>query len=286
MTHSRQPVRPPAPDSVQALDPRTLGRPVHLLPRFAEQLGEALNEMFRGHNRRYRAQYRVGEISVKPVSPEAAAGRWMVGDAPQGRVACLAERGLVLSLMAHRYGSAEARPDAAAPPETSTEERMLGLLAQQVLGRALQLIDDPLAPVAELPRLTPTVQPQLSPGSWFIQIPVGEAGQGLDSRLLLALDPSYIGRLLKRLAEHQPARQDKAPRPDAQQLVKRLQLRLEARLLEQQIPLGELLDLRPGDLIPIRLKNTDVLVDGSRLFTASVAEHQGKLCLTSFADAE
>lgn len=289
-SHARSPV--PTPASVQPLDPRTLGRPVHLLPRFAEQLGEALNEMFRGHNRRYRAHYQVGEISIKPSAPGGSHGRWMVGDAPQGRVACLAERALVLSLMAHRYGSPDGKVEApaaesAAPPETSTEERMLGLLSQQVLARALQLIEDPLAPDAELPRLQASHQPQLSPGSWFIQIPVSEAGQGLASQLLLALDPSYISRLLKRLAEALPARQDAAAaRPDPQQLVKRLSLKLEARLLEQPMPLGELLDLKPGDLIPVRLKTTDVLVDGSRLFTASVAEHQGKLCLTSFADAE
>jgi flagellar motor switch protein FliM len=30
----------------------------------------------------------------------------------------------------------------------------------------------------------------------------------------------------------------------------------------------------------------DVLLDEARLFTAAVAEHKGKLCLTSFEDAE
>jgi flagellar motor switch protein FliM len=30
----------------------------------------------------------------------------------------------------------------------------------------------------------------------------------------------------------------------------------------------------------------DVLLDENRLFTAAVAEHKGKLCLTSFEDAE
>jgi len=30
----------------------------------------------------------------------------------------------------------------------------------------------------------------------------------------------------------------------------------------------------------------DVLLDDARLFTAAVAEHKGKLCLTSFEDAE
>jgi flagellar motor switch protein FliM len=266
--------------SPQALDPRTLGRPVHLLPRFAEQLGEALGELFRAHNRRYRAEFQVGEISIKPLAPAALGGRWMAADGMHGRVAAQAERALVLALMAQRYGDS---PKAAeqAPPETATEERLLRLLSQQALTRALALID-----TAENLALQATQQPQLSAGSWFVQVPVREERLGLQSHLLLALDPLYIDRLLKRLGETLPARQDKTPKPDPQQLAKRLTLKLEARLLEQTLPLGELLALRPGDLIPVRLKTTDVLVDGSHLFTASVAEHQGKLCLTSFADAE
>lgn len=278
-----QPPRPPASPraSPQPLDPRTLGRPVHLLPRFAEQLGEALGELFLGHNRRYRAQYEIGAISIKPMGPEAVAGRWMVGDAEHGRVACLAERALVLSLMAHRYGNASGNAGASEPPaETATEERMLSWLSQQALLCALRLIGEPADTAA--PALQPSLQPQLNAGAWFIQISVRELGQGLQSQLLLALDPLYIGKLLKRLGQALP----QPPRVDTLQLAKQLKLKLEARLLEQTLPLGELLDLRPGDLIPVRLKSTDVLVDGALLFTASVAEHQGKLCLTSFVDAE
>lgn len=274
-----QPPRATPRSSPQPLDPRTLGRPVHLLPRFAEQLGEALGELFLGHNRRYRAQYEIGAISIKPAGPEAVAGRWMVGEAEHGRVACLAERALVLNLMAHRYGNAGAS-HTEPPAETATEERMLSWLSQQSLQCALRLIGEHAA--APALQLQPSLQPQLGAGAWFIQITVRELGQGLQSQLLLALDPLYIGKLLKRLGQALP----QPPRPDTQQLAKQLKLKLEARLLEQTLPLGELLDLRPGDLIPVRLKSTDVLVDGALLFTASVAEHQGKLCLTSFVDAE
>jgi flagellar motor switch protein FliM len=62
----------------------------------------------------------------------------------------------------------------------------------------------------------------------------------------------------------------------------RLGLTLTARLLQQEMPLGRLLDLRPGEVLPVRLGATDVLIDDARLFTATVAERQGKLCLTSF----
>ena len=45
-------------------------------------------------------------------------------------------------------------------------------------------------------------------------------------------------------------------------------------------------DLQVGDVIPISLSRADVLLEESRLFTAAVTEHKGKLCLTSFEDAE
>jgi hypothetical protein len=41
-----------------------------------------------------------------------------------------------------------------------------------------------------------------------------------------------------------------------------------------------------GDVIPVSVGRADVLLDDSRLFTAAVTEHKGKLCLTSFEDAE
>lgn len=268
------------------LDPRTLGRPVHLLPRFTQRLSESLGELFRQYNRRYRAQYQLGPISVKPPSPaskRAAVGRWQVSETALGRVACLIERPLVLSLMAHRYGAATGELQvltADSAPETATEERLQQLLSQQLLERALALIAEPVAL-----NLQTSQQPQLHTGSWYIQVPVRESTQDLEAELLLALDPQYIDLLLKQLAEGQVPR-GASPLPDAEQLPRQLTLKLEARLLEQTLPLGELLALRPGDLVPVRLKATEVLVDGSRLFTASVAEHQGKLCLTSFADAE
>lgn len=297
MPHTRSRLTAPLkePADVQAVDACTLGRPVHLLARYTDQLGEALGEMFKQISRRYRARYQVAGLSIKPMAPVGTTGRWMLGETPQGRVACLVERSLVLSLMAHRYGdSSSGSPEAAAAdaapedrPETSTEERLLSSLCHQVLERALSLIDGDSGQAPELPRLQPSQQPPLAVGSWYVQLTINESNQGLCSRVLLALGPQHIAQLLQRLSQEEPARAESgSTQPDPSQLPRQLQLKIQARLLEQQIPLGQLVDLRPGDLIPIRLKTTDVLVDGSRLFTASVAEHQGKLCLTSFADAD
>ncbi|MBV8036787.1 FliM/FliN family flagellar motor C-terminal domain-containing protein [Roseateles sp.] len=272
---------PPAPPTAPAvLDPRTLGRPVHLLPQFTGQLREALGDLLRQHNRRYRAHYQVGEVSLAPGQGEA--GRWLVSDSAQGRMSCLLERSLVQSLMAHRYG---ATPTAVAnAQQTATEERLQALLCRQMLGCAQQALGQPATDLA----LHHSPLPGLAPGSWMVRAAISEPGQGLASTVLIGLDSACMDRLLRRLADEQPPR---APRPRTappQALARRLDVKLQARLLQQTLSLGELLDLRPGDLVPVRLnaKATQVLVDGSCLFTASVAEHQGKLCLTSFADAD
>jgi len=75
-------------------------------------------------------------------------------------------------------------------------------------------------------------------------------------------------------------------RPHVQPLPARLQLALNARLIEKLIDLGTLLDLRVGDIIPVTVASADVLIGDSRLFTASIAELKGKLCLTRFEDVE
>jgi len=284
---SQQPPRP-AP---QVLNSRTLGRPVHLLPRFAEQLRQALDSLFRQQlNRRYRAGYEIAGVSVDLLDGSLPEGRWCVGGDLPWRVACLIERPLILSVMAHRYGGATDAAAGAEPRETATEERALAALSRQLIAPCLQLIDPATAPPDAI-----SVQPE--PGlarGCLIGVTVQEPGEALLSSIRVALGTGWLERLLAQLAAPRAAGPSSppspispaAPSPQNQQLARRLALTLQARLLEQTLSLGELLDLRPGAVIPVRLKGTEVLVDGSRLFTASVAEHQGKLCLTSFADAE
>ncbi|MET0518983.1 MAG: FliM/FliN family flagellar motor switch protein [Burkholderiaceae bacterium] len=288
-TVSSPPPPPPRP-APQVLDSRTLGRPVHLLPRFAAQLRQSLDSLFRLQlNRRYHASYEIAELGVEMLADDLPEGRWCVGGEAPWRAACLIDRALVLSVMARRYGgSAAAAPTAAGEPrETATEERALALLARQLTAPSLRLIDaDAVLPEA----MPPQPRPVLNRGC-VIRLTVLEASEGLRAQVCIALESAWLDRLLTLLAAPRTSAEAGALAGDdagkhKPQLARQLPLTLQARLLEQTMTLGELLGLQPGVVIPVRLKGTDVLVEGSRLFTASVAEHQGKLCLTSFADAE
>jgi len=277
-----------APRRHTVLDPRSLGRPVHLLKDFASELRTLIEDLFRqALNRRYRAGYALGEIGIEPAGAPLPPGAWLSAEHRPGRLSCLLERSLVLSVMHYRYGAQAPLLGAAdvTPAETSTEERLTGLLGQQILqGLATRLID--AGPAAAAVSFAPALRLAPAPDAWLIRVPVRDESQGLDSTLLLAIDGAWMNQLLREREPHRAATPATTALPQPRELAARLPLKLAARLLQTEMPLGELMDLKPGAVIPVSLKATEVLVDGERLFTASVAEHQGKLCLTSFADAD
>ncbi|OWQ93150.1 hypothetical protein CDN99_01215 [Roseateles aquatilis] len=299
-----------------ALDPRSLGRPVHLLPLVAQRLREALQRtLVQPWNRRYRSRYELQVLSLQPlgvtamsarVDGDGAAAGWLRAQGPAGPLACRIDRALVLTLMARRLGlGADPVDDDHAAPPTATEERLRHLLAGQFAGLCLQWLaqragqDDEsgqdLAPPEDVPSLRAGALPAFGPDAWVLSVSMrdvagggaessDDAGTAPDMTLRLALDGAYLQPLLRRLSgQHRPARPAAA---QTQPLARRLTLTLQARLLERELDLGTVLDLRPGALIPIRMADATVLVDGSALMSAAVAEHQGKLCLTSFQDLE
>ena len=277
----------------QVLDPRTIGRPVHLLDKFTERFARTLTELFQQHfNRRYRAQFEIVSVTFDPLASIDSL-RWQTFGSSVGRVACAIDRSVLLSLLAYRYGVA-ASPlgsfdahEAARTPETATEERLAAKFAQQLASAAADLVEALQPEAGTQPQaieLTPIARTSLD-GAWTLRARIAERNQTLEGSLWLRMDEAWIARLLRALA---PAR-DKTARASvasAQPLPARLQLKLTARLLEKSVPLGTVLDLRVDDVIPITLGTTSVLIDDSCLFTASVAEHKGKLCLTSFEAVE
>ena len=298
-----------SPHRPAALDPRSLGRPVHLLPQVAQRLREALQrQLVQPWNRRYHSRHELHALTLRPlegaprdtgaanvagvagVAPESP--RWLRTTGPLGLLACRVDRPLVLALMAKRLGLGEDTALATADtPPTATEDRLLHLLAGQFAGLCVQWLQQAaradgdatqdLTLESDLPPLQGGALPALGPDGWELIASLRDGDQ--EATISLALAGAYLLPLLRRLsAQHRPSR------PPAQQppLDRRLTLTLQARLLERELELGTVLDLRPGALIPIRLADATVMVEGSALMSAAVAEHQGKLCLTSFQDLE
>lgn len=272
------------------MDPRTLGRPVHLLPRFVEPLRDELAEVLRADlNRRYRASFALGTVSIARLEASPEQCRWLYSSSPAGGTGFALERPLLLAILAYRYGMHEgASPapgsDEAQPPETTSEERLahrLGLRFLKILNAHLK----PAAPTTEDKAATGNLEVQAgaSPkaGSWAIRAEISEEKLALRGALWFSLDDACIQAILSRLTpRREQARKRSAP------LATQLRLKVTGRLVEREVPLGSLLDLHVGSVIPVSLGAADVLIDDSRLFSAQVAEHKGKLCLTAFEDVE
>jgi flagellar motor switch protein FliM len=283
-----------------ALDHRTLGRPVHLLGKFTGQIRDDLSQLLHEHfNRRYRARFEIEALEFeRALSDEMAPPglkRWLTLGARFGRINVALDRNLLLCILAYRYGTKETTPVAAVEPEqaedngvpqTATEERLAVRLALQLADVVVKRIEalHPDDESATAQDLTEVPHAPLD-DAWTLRVKIAERTQSVAGYLWLRLEPTFIARLLQGLTPVRD-RDSVAKSAVAQPLPARLQLRLSARLLQKEVTLGTLLDLRVGSVLPVTLGTTDVLIDDSRLFTASVAEHNGKLCLTSFEDVE
>jgi flagellar motor switch protein FliM len=280
----------------QVLDPRTMGRPVHLLDKFTAQIREDLSELFQVRlNRRYRARFEIEGISLQPGTPPQSDSRWLTFGASGGRINFALERHLLLCILGYRYGThVDAPPvepstpevEPAVEPKTATEERLAARLGLQLVQTVARRIDAVMPGNATVNEFTEVAGAPLD-AAWTLHVQVVEHARKVAGSLWLRLEEDWITRLLRCLAPtRERGKAQKKNSAPPQPLPARLQLALTARLLEKEVTLGTLLDLRVGDVIPVTLGVTDVLIGDSRLFTAGVAEHKGKLCLTSFKDVE
>ncbi|KQV81084.1 hypothetical protein ASD15_12515 [Massilia sp. Root351] len=267
---------------------------MHRLPAFAAQLKEDLAQAMRLNvNRRYWGTFQVDSVAFSRLAGEENTLRWTNFSAPAGQIAFSLERKVLLAVLNYRYGKAKsnAAADDSAVKVTATEERLAVLLGQQLAGTLASRIESNLpaaAAGAEDEGFKPAGAGLPAKGGWVISVtvsdPDSEGGQPLSGRFLFALDKPLMASVLRGLQpERDPVR--RAGRNQAP-LGARLQVGLQGRLVSKEMELGNLFDLRIGDVIPISMHRAEVLLDDSRLFTAAVSEHKGKLCLTSFEDVE
>lgn len=284
------------------IDPRTMGRPVHLLGGFANQLRDDVTDFLRARiNRRYKAGFQIDAVSF--TAAPADSQRWLTYSADDARIHFAIDRPLLLCLLRYRYGSVmpdvtAGESESVAPavtmdePETATEERLGTMLGQQLAELAVRRIESlqrvqPETPAAVtfIDTLVEAPMNAACDGDWLLRLQLSETRHNVSGNLLLKISAVWMTRLLQALTpnrERSRQKQMAATKP----FPARLQLTLRARLLEKEVSLGTLLDLRQGDVMPISLGDADVLIGDSRLFTASIAEHHGKLCLTALTDVD
>jgi len=276
----------------QVLDPTLLGRPVHLLPSFAGTFAEDMTAMLSAPGwRRYWSSFELAQVAFER-APESGALRWLSLGGPQGVAAVAFERALLVGLLEARYSGKGGKPlrDPAGERVTATEERLALTLTQQLFEvLAMRVRVAASAAGVEVERRAaastasaPVPAPVPGKNAWVLAVTLREPHGGSTARCFIAPDARMMGLILQAL---QPERPQRAART-AESIGSSLKVKLEGRLVSHEITLEALFGLKPGDVIPVSVGRADVLLDEARLFTAAVAEHKGKLCLTSFEDAE
>ncbi|GGY96001.1 FliM/FliN family flagellar motor switch protein [Pseudoduganella plicata] len=270
------------------LDPSLLGRPVHRLPQFAAQLREDMIAQLRQPAvRRYWGNVSVQGAVFARLDGTEERQRWQHYAAGDGMLGFALERKVLLSVLNYRYGrgkDSEASVDEAAVRVTATEERLAVVLGQQMVGVVAQRI------AANLPGGDPAASQEVVPakggyppkGTWIVTVDVrlGET----EGKVWFTLDKKLMSDVLRGVAPERDT--GKKASKQSGPLAQRMQVALNGRLVSKEVTLGALFDLRVGDVIPVSLHRADVMLEDSRLFTAAVTEHKGKLCLTSFEDVE
>ncbi|HJV05953.1 MAG TPA: FliM/FliN family flagellar motor switch protein [Chromobacteriaceae bacterium] len=279
--------------NLTVLDPCLLGRPTHQLDRFGIQLQETLQHFFSlRFNRRYGATFRVTDVALHTDGPLAEARLWRSYLDPVGRIACALDRALLLTALDYRYGGRHraaipSKPIDTSIPETETEQRFTSMLAKGMLGEIASCVDrlhygndHPVrGDLAAVQLVAPSQQGPI------VRIGLEEEAHRVVGELWLALDAGWMAHLLAGLGQRSLPVSATANEPVP--LATQLPIKLTARQLEMSVPFGTVLDLKPGDVIPVRVsEQVAVLVGDSHLFHATVAEDSGKLWLTSFEDVE
>ncbi|WP_218147562.1 hypothetical protein [Massilia yuzhufengensis] len=284
------------PGSYQVLDPSLLGRPVHLLPKFARRFADALGTAMAGPGgRRYWGAYRLDNLAFER-APDEDGLRWLAVPGPLGTAAVAFERSLLLGLLEGRYGRKNApvaleRRDPSLERVTTTEERLAATLTTQLaeqlharVAEGLAAADAPAdaAPAAALE--APVAASAPGKAGWVIRVTLRAAQGGADCHCWIGLDQELMAHVLQGLKEERSGGRSQRAAGDG--LSSGLFVKLDGRLVSKEVTLAALFEMKVGDIIPVSVGRADVLLDESRLFTAAVAEHKGKLCLTSFEDAE
>jgi flagellar motor switch protein FliM len=263
------------------LDPCTLGRPFHLLEAFNQRLGRQLARHLAGRfNLRHGAEFAVSQVTIGSYMSGQGDAAWRTYTTPAGTLSVRLDRRLLLAMLGYHYGEKGATKIDEQTPETETEQRFgaaTGLALLDVLRTCV------VSPVDG--GFTPELMHTPSISDRVIRVEITENKLGLAGLLEMAVDDAWLSLMFASAVPRRTAATQavKSEMP----LTARLPITLMARMLTKEVLLDDVMRLAPGDVLPVRMPDTaEVLVGDTRLFQATIAEHGGTLCLTSFENVE
>ncbi|MDF3933858.1 FliM/FliN family flagellar motor switch protein [Pseudomonas citronellolis] len=261
-----------APERLIRLQPHKLGRHYHRVPQYIREIANKHPRIISDYFlRNYRINLELQKVDVQETSPRPAE---CIFRCPTGKVGFAIDRPLLTEALECYYGGTSL-PSHDTPPISTSEQRMrrrLGVDVSQLFARSLLLGDT-------FGELTPHDNDyELVHWEYVAQFQFLSHITGSQASLFIYLDAELADELTTRLAGPPPARLNGNP---TQHLL-HLPVRLDCVIAALQMPLSQALELRPGDILPIRLlERSEVMVNQQKLFRGTLFEEDGGLFLTS-----
>ena len=273
--HSKVHHRVPA-ESVVRLKPQKLGRHYHKIPQFIREIASKYPRVIGDYFlRNYRINLELFKIEVheeRENAPEC------IYKSELGQVGFSIDRPLLSEALECYYGGTGV-PSQDTPVSTS-EQRMrqrLGMDIAQIFARAL-------LSGATFGKLSP-YENDFDRAVWeyVAEFQYTSHVSGGRSSIYLYLDAQLVDELTTRLSG--PPMEFHAGNPA--QYVQHLPVRLDCVVAAMQMPLAQVLELRLGDILMVRLlERAEVRVNQQKLFRGTIFEEDGSLFLTSLTSVK
>ena len=259
-------------DSLIRLKPQKLGRHYHKIPQY---ICEFSNKHPRIISDYFLRNYRINlELLDVDVQEQSAIEAECIFRTSLGKIGFAIDRALLGEALECYYGGT-CLPSQEAPPVSASEQRMRARLGHDVA----QLFARSLLSGHSVGTLEPhdstydeTVWEYVATFQFTSHV------TGAKASILIYLDTQLVDELTARLS--QPA-SPSGPNSPLEQ-IRQLPVQLDCVIASLQMPLSQVLELRPGDVLGIRmLERCDVQINQQKLFRGVIFEEDGSLFLTS-----
>ncbi|SEM63348.1 flagellar motor switch protein FliM [Pseudomonas sp. ok272] len=259
-------------ESLTRLKPQKLGRHYHKIPTYIRELSNKHPRVISDYFlRNYRINLELNKAVVHESRSEAAE---CIYRSPLGKVGFSIERALLTEALECYYGGTSL-PSHETPPISTSEQRMrsrLGIDIAQIFARSI------LAG-STFGELKPYENAYVETHWEYIaEFQYTSHITGVSSSIFIYLDTQLVDELTSRLTH--PSTSQFNGNPVEQ--IKHLPVQLDCVIASLHMPLSQVLDLRLGDILMMRLlERCDVQINQQKLFRGAIFEDNGSLLLTS-----
>ena len=272
MTTNAKVLHKVAADQLTRLKPHKLGRHYHKIPQFIHEISNKYPRVISDY---FLRNYRINlELVRVQVHEQRVTDAECIYRSPLGKVGFSIDRALLTEALECYYGGTSL-PSHEAPPISSSEQRMrtrLGMDISQLFARSILAG----ATFGELTRHDNAYEEAL--WEYVTEFQYNSHTTGSQSSIFIYLDTQLVDELTSRLASPPPSSLSGSPVNQ----IKHLPVRLDCVIAALQMALSQVLGLRLGDILMLRLlERCEVQINQQKLFRGAIFEDDGSLFLTS-----